>query len=559
MSSEFTAAVRALLLPIHRQFEVEYLAFVSERLVALDVPEPDHATWLNVELRNWRQSGNPSGDIQSLIQLALYDPNRNPRSFVFDDADGDWDDIAKRAGGTYFDLHRSLQSSHLLDHDAARQLLSHTGIIARLAVLEGMTASEISRLIAAKDARFERNWRVIQTMLQRLGIAPAIEQADFQATFQADVDAEANLFGDLDFQGSIELVAGIAAGLGCPGDFERWLTDLMVTDRHDPYLLILHFQLIVQAHYDHASTYPYEFNPRGQNAIWLTDQYVDAGIPVAQSAFLNNAKATLRFDSSWVAGRTDHSRGAKALASILMQMESLGALAKVEMAAHLRALLARHIRLEREQNGPLVHALPPLGQPEVHLLVQRVGVQNSGTTGIIEQRIVDCLGVLRHSSQNGWATRGVGDSVFAPNLPRRKMGDVEFMLPSPEEPQIRAYEAHGGQLSPPYVADHMNTLMRVLAARVEELEAIASLADWSVCVCFVAHAFHGELPPTCEFNVSGCDVVVELEYVSFAEIVDEISQSPEAATVMTTRLVTPLNSPFVHYRVRQRYLELLEP
>ena len=60
------------------------------------------------------------------------------------------------------------------------------------------------------------------------------------------------------------------------------------------------------AFYDHPPTFAYEFTPRGQAVGWLAQNYRDAGIPVAGSAFLNNAKAIRRFDSGWVAGRADH-------------------------------------------------------------------------------------------------------------------------------------------------------------------------------------------------------------------------------------------------------------
>lgn len=176
----------------------------------------------------------------------------------------------------------------------------------------------------------------------------------------------------------------------------------------------------------------------------------------------------------------------------------------------------------------------------------------------MEQRIVDCLGVLRHPVEDGWSHRGVGDSVFAPNLPRKKCGDCEFELASRDDPQIIAYEAHGGQLSPPYVADHMSSLERVVRARAEDLAAIRSLDDWSVKVIFVSHTTAGQLPEQHAIATDIGALAVELEYLTFADVANELiaGGTPE---LFAHVLTAPLDSPYVHPRVRGRVLELAGP
>lgn len=70
------------------------------------------------------------------------------------------------------------------------------------------------------------------------------------------------------------------------------------------------------------------------------------------------------------------------------------------------------------------------------------------TQGVLEQRIVDGLALLAFSGE-GWRPKGIGDSVNASNLSRRKLGDVEFT--NVDGRTAIALEAHGGQLSINYV------------------------------------------------------------------------------------------------------------
>jgi hypothetical protein len=345
----------------------------------------------------------------------------------------------------------------------------------------------------------------------------------------------------------------VAESLGCKGEFDEWLTDLFIHDLHAPYLLILHFQLLIQARFDHAVTYAYEFKPRGQVATWLTQQYIAAGIPVARNAFLNNAKATLRFDQVWVTGRTDHLRSASALASILERIESLGALAKEELAAQIRGLLHRYIRIQSEQNaGELPNLLPPLGQAEATNLLNSIARANTATTGILEQRLVDCFGSVRHLSNDGWSVRGLADSVFAANTFRKKLGDVEFERPERIDPESTSYESHGGRLTLPYVFDHLDSFAFVLSLREEELSSIAALDQWAFKVVFVAHEFDDGLPASHQLGTC----TVDLDYITFADVADELLDG-DTLDHVNAMIVTPLNNGFVHPDVRGQVQEFI--
>ncbi|WP_422001936.1 hypothetical protein [Roseovarius mucosus] len=555
MSYDLRAAIRGVLLPVTASREQQFLDAVEAYLDGIGVAQ-DKASWVNLQLRRWKRDGSPTASFRAFVRQMLYAEGRDPVTFVFDSVDGPngpaYLKAAQLASNNFFDLHASLVSSHLLPHDAARQILSHAGMIARLAVEEQMTASEISRLITVRDNRFSLNWRAVQAILSKLGCAPSLSLEQAQQTFQSDSAAEPELLGDLDISGSIERVALIAESLGCKGDFVEWLTDLFVTEFHAPYLLLLHYQLLIQDSFDHAVTYAYEFKPRGQIATWLTQEYIGAGIPVARNAFLNNAKATLRFDQVWVTGRTDSPRSATALANILEAVENMGSLAKDELASQMRGLLHRYLRVESERHGgALPHIVPDLTAVQAEALLKAIGRGNTNSTGILEQRLVDCFGLCKHP-EHEWASKGLGDSVFAANTYRRKLGDIEFELPVRPNPRSVSYESHGGHLTEPYVRDHLDSFEYVLGVRQEELETIAPLVGWQFEVVFVAHTFDRNMPT--QLEISGCNVV--LRYVTFEDAANGLTDVAHLALI-NENLVAPLNNGFVHPRVRERALAFI--
>ena len=555
MSFEFRAAVRGLLLPVAPAREEEFFNAVEIALNAVGVNE-DKPAWIAVQLRRWSQDGRPHPAFRALIKRLLFDEARDPPTYIFENLAGpngeSYRNAASGLSRKFFDLHSSLVDQHLLSHDAARQIMSHAGMLIRLAIEERMTASEISRLAAARDNRFALNWRVVRAILQAAGCAPSLQLQRAGQIFDSDNEAEPALLGDLNIIESIERIGEIAESLGCQGDFNGWLTDLFQNDLHQPYLLLLHYQLLVQAEFDHAVTYAYEFSPRGQLGDWLTDCYIEAGVPVAKSAFLNNAKATLRFDSVWVSGRADHLRSATALANILGTLENVGALAKDEIAAQIRGLLHRYMRRQREENdGAIPSLVPHLSDEQLDQLLAGIANANTRTTGILEQRLVDCLGTKRHPDTEGWFERGVGDSVFAANTYRRKFGDAEFVFVERDAPRIVAYESHGGRLTAPYVLDHFDTFRAVLAAREEELHSVAPLEQWTFELVFVAHAFEDGLP--LEFDLG--EASISVTYLTFENCVNALDLQADR-DLLQELMLDKLNDGFVHPIVRQAALGL---
>jgi len=555
VSFEFRAAMRSLLLPVAPAREDQFFEAAEAKLEGLGVGA-DKPAWLAVQLRRWQNDGVPRTEFRGFVRSLLYEANRDPTTYVFESLEGPraaiYERAAQRLAGAFFETHAKLMSQHLLTHDAARQVLSQTGIIVRLAVEEHMSSSEVCRLIAAKDKRFSLNWRIVRAILQCTATAPLLSLARVQEIYASDLDAEAELLGDLDISGTIKHIDSIARILGCDADFEKWLHDIFVVDLHAPYLLLLHYQLLIQAEFDHALTYAYEFSPRGESANWLTDRYIQNGVPVARSAFLNNAKATLRFDSAWVSGRTEHLRSATALAQVFGAMEDLGPLAKDELAAQIRGLLHRYMRTKHEAEGGLPNIIVQPDVAAIQRLFDGIAAGNTGTAGILEQRLVDCIAVKQHPFEAGWTPRGVSDSVFAANTFRKKFGDAEFERADRAEPAIHAYESHGGRLTAAYVLDHLDSFRTVLNARREDLLAIAPLEEWSFSVTFVAHELDDGLP----VQEATDGATLHLNYLTFGQAVAFLDSEADSELVQDY-VVSRLNNGFVHPSVRATTLAFM--
>ncbi len=558
MNSELKAVVLGLLLPCDQSEEQRFLTFFDNALEAGGIGEEERPLWVRAQLSHWQADGQPTPEFRSIVEDSIYRAGRDPVTFMFSHLR---EEDPRRAAGKnlasqYFDIHSRLKSHHLMGFDEARQFLSFAPFIIALALEQRMSASEISRVLAARDARYEMRWRPVKYVLDRVRASRSIEPNAFEEAYREHAKAEPELLSDLTLEQGTAYVGSIAEALGCKGSVEGNLHAILVDHVHEPYLCILHYQLMILSFSDHAVTYAYEFSPRGQNVDFLTRQYNEAGIVVAQSAYLNNAKALLRFDQAWADGRTDHRHAAAALVSLLNLLESMAPLPKAELARFILALLHRKLRVSSERAaGDVPDRLPDLDIPAADHLLQKVAASGSATGGLIEQRIVDCYAVGRYGGQGTW--RGIGDSVFAPNLFRKKLGDIEFVTAHATPPRAIGFEAHGGHLTDLYIRDHFDTYSKVLSARAEELRAIAPLADWSLAVHFIAHSFADDLPEQQEVSVGDLTVTVQIQYVTFTEVAESMADNENHIKTLNRLLVEPLNQFPVHPRVRQRFAGLL--
>lgn len=553
MSADFQTAVRGLHLPTARGLEGELERRVSDRIAELGVQESDRAQWLVAEQREWEETGAPSNIFRTLIQGALFDAKHDPASVYLSGAvsGAEIEAVAPILAREYFGLHRRMMDDHYFSFEQARQLLSYSGMIIRLRMLDRMSASEIARWMAAADSRFALDWRAVQTILDRTDIKPTLSAADVEAVFSEDAAAETVMFGDQSEDEAIAEIGRAARTLGVEGFEEADIRT--VISGHEPYLHILHYQLSIQARFDHALSYLYEFSPRGVASRWLIDVYERAGFEVGGNPFLNNAKAVDQADANWVASKEANKKEAKALSAILLGLETLGASAKSELSMILRRFLCRCVRMRRQISEGLASRLPNVDATQIAVLLGSVAARNTQTYGILEQRVLEAL-IEAETPDAKYL--GVGDSVFATNTHRKKLGDFERRNFNPASPSIYAYEAHGGRLTQHYVNDHLRSYVKVLMSRVEDMETVADIEKWTLKIVFVSHSFEADLAGTREVMVApGRSLSIVIVTETYAEVISRADG--DLTIIWNSRVTDRMNTPQVPARFRQQALTLM--
>jgi hypothetical protein len=539
-AAALTEALRALLLPIDPDREEMAEAAASAHLTTAGHDPADHAAVLRYELSRWRDANAPSALLRDVVGQALAngDPNRGAA-------------IAAR----YFDLHGTLSTDFLLSFEEARGLLSHLRLALHLIEQERMSCAQVARVIQARRRSAEHTWQQIHEMCRTFASMPNLDLGKVEALTETDVEDGVSRFADATDEDEISLIADIGTDLGFPGDIRSTLKAFVDPEPLGSLLIILHFASAVAEYYDHPLSATYELSPRGAVAGFLKEQH--PSYTASENPFLNLAKGASAFDLAWVWGRDRAIRSrADALVGLLVGLESMGFSARRELAACVRQWL---VRVERRQAAGLTPLPGVTSMPEVEALLSAVAVGNTRTHGILEQRVVDALCELIHPTSDGWFARGVGDSVNASNLGRRKVGDCEFERP--EHSKIQAYEAHGGKLAEVYVAGHLRSLGAVLRSRRDDLAAIAPPDEWDIGVTFVAHdngvlADRQELIG--EFNVS-------IEFIDYATLNvrarDAVADrgEPESTLIGQTnaRVVGPINEPWTPQQVRDRVAGML--
>lgn len=530
-------ALRWLLLPVPVEGEDAAVDAAREVLAGLGVDIADAPLWLEVGLEEWRESGAPGKGFAAVVAAYIAASDDEP---------------GRRLAASYFDLHKRLREQPRFDHDSASALLSHARLIDLLAREEKLSASQVAKLVSARDTRVPASWMQIRIILREAKLAPTMSVKSVEDVYEADEALEIELFGDSDERVCAEMVAAAARNLGFAGDLLGALGTLLPRDHapFGPYLQMLHYQCIIAEYYDHALSSIYEFTPRGKAPKWLLDKYPPA-LEVAKNPFLNNAKGVDQLNYAWARRRNDQPHQAHALVSTIQGLDSMGYAAKRELAAWLRRLLVRRIRLAREIQVPLPDSL---GADQAEALLSLVATAETHTKGIIEQRVVDAVAFHRHPSPQ-WIARGLLDSVNATNISSLKCGDCDFQDTSAR--RVVAYEAHAGKLTEIYLEGHLRSLEAVLERRTQEWkENLGSAASWSLEVTFVAHEMLPLKP--IRRDISGVDVTVEA--IHFEEFLSGLNTSDAGLIdALNAYVGDPLAEPRTPNSVRQAFLKLIEP
>lgn len=549
---DLDAAVRTLLLPLRPGTRGEYSDRAEEILRKLGI-EIDHADWVLLEALKWRSEGVPTTKFRRFVKDLLFSPDCIPKTFSIDVVSDEFDpdEIAKRFSSGYFHLHQKLMRSENISHEEASRILSHTHTIALLASGSGMTASKIYFMLSRDGIALGKGWSAVRTILDKCGFKQEIKQPEVETVYEEDSQAEADLFGDLDVEGCIQHAAFACRGFGYRGDLEEQLRILLIEQFHPPYICMVHFQLTTLTIFNHRVSNAYEFEPRGQGLLWLAERYLKSGLDVADSPFLNNAKSVDTLDISWAATKKAAQRtAARVVADLLNEFDALSEASRSASSRYLRCLFHRFIRVNLAKGGPLPHEMPVLTQAQAISLCEGIGLCNTRTTGVLEQRLSDCWLLHKAAVASDWHPKGFGDSVFATNTSRRKFGDAE--IKNRVEPIIISVEAHGGHLSQIYVDDHLRTLKKVVLGRLEELEDRLPIANWTLEIHFISHSFDpGLLSSTV---VEG--LAVRVEYHRFADIA-HLANDAAFRDLLNEHLVKQVNVVYVPARFRQAAIALL--
>jgi len=363
---------------------------------------------------------------------------------------------------------------------------------------------------------------------------------------------EVELFSDADLKDAIEITGDWIEKLSGVS-LHRELRRLMPEETEGwfiPYIQVLHYCALTGRFYDHPTTCLYEFRPRGEKG-----EIVFALAPTSMAPkgnpILNNFKAVDHANEEWAAMREDNPAQARALVDILKNLEAVPYGARKAALEIISCLVFRLYRLSETAPVTEIKRLKNIrGIKELQDWLIR---EQTGTKGILEQRFFDAYLKLFYYTVSKIRLRGIGDSVNASNLSKKKFGDLEAF--NAVKRQITAFEIHGGKLSEVYVASHLRSLERVLAARWTSLEEIAELKDWKLEIIFIAH-HTGEMASQQIFIE---DLNVKISYFTYDQffahfpLADSVQKNERILlSTYNQLLVESLNSVRVPLQVKER-------
>lgn len=489
----------------------------------------------------WENSGEPSKTLINFVDSLLKYSEFNTMTNI--------------DGFRYFLIYKDLRKGSRrdwrgLDHKTAKYLLSRASFVYKLMHDEDMSASQVSRILASLERSLDIPYKAIQVLAKHFHIKPDITLEDLKSEiWPYDQELSSSLFADASLEDSYTICSEAAEKLIENNTLQSDLSILTenLTDSKTsswPYLQILHWCCLPIELYDHPASYLYEFRPRGLAADDLFGRYnLATGNPV-----LNNAKASLRIDSYWAGNRSGEE--AHALVRVLSLLDSIPYSARRGLARIIRAWLIRILELQINTKKPL---LLENTRNNLWIFSEIIVNKETGTKGIIEQRIVDSLCEIIYS-QTIWRSKGLGDSVNASNMSKNKLGDIEFI--NIDSRSAVAIEAHGGTLSKKYVDYHRKSLSRIVGKRLEDSWKDLDIPqNWHIEVIFVAHSLASDLPEEDILH----DVSINYTYWTYDYLLTKAreSGSPVVEDIFQTRFIDALNNHTVPQWVRDKALEII--
>jgi hypothetical protein len=533
-------AYRTLLLPTLAEKETEVITLIKEYLNGLGISENDHSIWILLSIEDWKKSGEISSELKELINIALVNGDQ---------------ECGEEIANVYYSLHSDFVEKSKLEHEESSSLLSFTGLIVRLASTQHMSSAQIAKVISSRYKTHEYHWKYVSKILAKLRIEPntKINKELVVGLIERDMLMEEVIFADLGAEEAIKLVADISVSLGFEGNLEKLLTTLLDPNgkTFGPYLQILMYQCVIAEFSDHPLTTLYEFNPRGVVANYVFEMF-PSSLEVSGNPILNNAKSVDRLDMAWAESKKDNQIiKAKALVNTIEGLEQMSFAARRELTSAIRKWILRLIRLNNLEEIQIDESIT---LDEIKKIVELIKSNETQTYGIIEQRLVDFLLEVKYSGQKEWRSRGLGDSVNASNVSRKKLGDCDYQ--NVDIKKVVAYEAHAGKLTNIYLKEHLRTLERVLELRKEEWLSISELYEWGVEVIFIVHDFSEEISKEEKIIINGLEVGIKI--ITFSEFIQDLQIDEQAVNIFIQNVIRPLNEKRTPKSVQERFLELLK-
>lgn len=541
LQQRIKSAVKLLQLPITEdeinQGVTKLIDSISTDIYGREI---DYAYQLETSFSTWNESGQPDSVLKDAVKLLLESTKISERGEGF-------------SSNEYFKLFRDLLPEQKaidgsLSLQTMRRVLSQSLFITSMFIDEEMSCSQVSRVLSSFESRYIPS-EASSKVASAFRIKPSVSKDEVRAIIQTDRENAEKNFPDAHLSESYQI---------CEQLCQLWVPELTIitelknlshpelrANSYYPYIQILHWATLVVEKYDHPVTYLYEFSPRGEAANTLfKEAYPNVS---TQNPFLNLAKAVHKLDYSWLENRTES--GAYALVNLLNKIDSLPRRARKEVSKVLRSWILYFIQLEDT----------PLEFPQfevafdaqtARLFSKAVNAAETYTQGVIEQRLVDALALLAFDGED-IAVRGIGDSVNASNLSKKKMGDLEFLNVALK--QSLALEAHGGQVTPGYVYAHLASLARVLELRQSDNPEMRDEKDeWAINITYIAHEFADNLN---DLPTEVSEFTVSHEFWSYEKLTEKAfsrASNDKIAEIFNTHVRDALNSRSVRQAVRDK-------
>jgi len=457
----------------------------------------------------------------------------------------------KTRGKSYASLLLKLTDRSQMRRRDAAMVLAHLPLVLLLAREFHASPARIAGLLYQSGGRTSVSWRIIDVILREFGIQCDLDAKKVTELLVKDrLDSAAEL-GDATISSMVENLSDQASVLGLSHRFQDALSLLFSPDHEVlfvPYLQILLYISVIDHFFDHPPEYIYTFKPRGDVGNIIFGTFPPALAP-GGSPMLNNFKAVDRLSYDWAESREAQ---AKALTAVVEGLSSLAYAPRNQMTGSIRRAVMRYIEIQT----PAEVRLDPQSDLAVILrFLQRVGEAETGTRGVIEQRVGDFFGMLDHP-QPMWRSRGLGDPVNASNSSSGKLGDCDFQNVSARE--CLAIEAHAGRLTDVYVREHLRTLRLNLPARLEEWSHISELDEWKLRILFFVHE-----DARSEKQHPALERVEELKVTSYSEqyeaLLPRVDKERERTIDLFNRwVITPQDAPNTPEATKKKARSLLQ-